>query len=457
MKFKSACAAVAVVGLLGPTRLSADEIIDWNNVFLSTVRSTSLNPNRTTRAAAMLHTAMYDAINSIAQTHQPYHVNLMADPGASREAAAAQAAHRVLSSLFPNNQAAFDGALAASLGAVLPGPAKTAGISLGNSVGDAIIALRANDHAGDVVSYTPGSNPGDWIPTPPAFAPPLLPNWQFVTPWAMTSGSQFRDPNGPPALDSAEYTANFLEVKAIGSATSATRTADQSAIARFWASSAGTSTPPGHWMRIAQTVADAQGNTLEENSRLFALLAVGMADASISSWDNKFVYNDWRPITAIRAAETDGNPATEADASWNSFLTTPNHPSYTSNHSSVSGAAGVILADFFGTDNITFTSSSEGFVVPDRTFTSFSQASAEAADSRLYGGIHWRYDNEDGLVGGRAVGYFVYATRLRAIPEPTGLVLLALVAPAMMLRRRRHTACARISFSRTADQRIGAI
>jgi hypothetical protein len=253
----------------------------------------------------------------------------------------------------------------------------------------------------------------------------------------MTSGSQFRDPNGPPALDSAEYTANFLEVKEIGSATSATRNADQSAIARFWASSAGTSTPPGHWMRIAQTVADAQDNTLEENARLFALLTMGMADASVASWDNKYTYNDWRPITAIRAAATDGNPATEADASWNSFLTTPNHPSYTSNHSSVSGAAGAILAEFFGTDNITFTTSSEGVILPDRTFTSFSQASTEAADSRLYGGIHWRYDNEDGLVGGRAVGHYVYDTQLQSIPEPSSIALLAVAAIGLLAVARR--------------------
>lgn len=437
MNVRSTYVAVALVCLLGSGRLGADEIIVWNNVLLDTVRATPLNPNRTTRAAAILHTAMYDAVNSIAQTHQPYHVNMMADPSTSREAAAAQAAHRVLSSLFPANQATYDSALAASLAAVPDGPAKTAGISLGNSVGNSIMALRTNDHADDVVPYTPGSNPGDWIPTPPAFAPALLPNWQFVTPWAMTSGSQFRDPNGPPALDSPEYTANFLEVKEIGSATSVTRTADQSAIARFWASSSGTSTPPGHWMRIAQTVAGAQGNMLEENARLFALLGMGLADATIVSWDNKYVYNHWRPVTAIRAAETDGNPATGPDPTWTPFLTTPHHPSYSSGHSSLSGAAGAILADFFGTDDITFTSSSEGFMVPDRTFTSFSQASAEAADSRLYGGIHWRYDNEDGLMSGRAVGHFVYDTQLQLVPEPatSALLVFGLFGCLVSLRR----------------------
>jgi hypothetical protein len=225
-------------------------------------------------------------------------------------------------------------------------------------------------------------------------------------------------------LTSAEYTAAFDQVKEIGSATSTVRTQDQSNIAQFWAGQAGTSTPPGHWNRIAQTVATAHGNTLEENARLFALLTMAQADAAISCWDNKYHYDHWRPVTAIRAAETDGNPATTADPNWSTFITTPNHPSYSSGHSTVSGASGMMLADFFGTDNITFTSSAEGFTVPDRTFTSFSQASNEAADSRLYAGIHWSYDNADGLAAGRALGHYVYANELQPIPEPATWVLL---------------------------------
>jgi hypothetical protein len=185
-------------------------------------------------------------------------------------------------------------------------------------------------------------------------------------------------------LDSAEYTAAFNEVKAIGSSTSTTRTAEQSDIAQFWAGLTGTSTPVGHWNKIAQTVAQSQGNTLEENARLFALIGITGADAVITSWDNKYHYNDWRPVTGIREAATDGNPDTAADPNWSSFITTPNFPSYTSGHATFSGATGALLADFFGTDNITFTSSTEGFVIPDRTFTSFSQASQEASNSRLY-------------------------------------------------------------------------
>jgi hypothetical protein len=436
MRIRLASAAVVVVCLLG-ARLSADVVIDWNNVMYDAVRVNSTSPLPATRISAAMNTAMYDAINSIARTHQPYHVDVTAAPGASREAAAAQAAHRVLSGLFPVSQATYDAALTTSLSSVPDGPGKTAGVALGNTVGAAILALRANDGASAVVPYTPGSQPGEWRPTPPANAPAAVPQWGNQTPWAMTGATQFRNPDGPPALNSNEYTSAFDLVKDLGSLTSSTRTQDQANIAQFWAGPAGTSTPPGHWNRIAQTVAQSQGNTLEENARLFALLGIAQADALISSWDNKYHFNHWRPVTAIREAASDGNPATEADANWSSFLTTPNHPSYSAAHGTVSGASGAVLADFFGTDNISFTSSTEGFVVPDRTYTSFSQASTEASNSRLYGGIHWSFDNEAGLAGGRAVGHFIYDTQLHAIPEPASGVLLLLGLTGALASSRR--------------------
>jgi hypothetical protein len=419
--------------------LSADEIIDWNNVMLGTIRTNSISPLQGTRISAAMNTAMYDSVNSIARTHRPYHVDMTAAAGTSREAAAAQAAHRVLSGLAPVGQATYDAALANSLSSVPDGPGKTAGIALGNTVGAAILALRANDGASAVVPYTPGTQPGEWRPTPPANAPAAAPQWANVTPWAMSSPSQFRDPDGPPALDSAEYTAAFNQVKEIGSATSTTRSQDESDIAQFWAGEAGTYTPLGHWNRIAQTVAQSQGNTLEENARLFALVGITQADALISGFDSKYHYNHWRPVTAIREAATDGNPDTEADPNWSSFIITPNHPSYAANHGTLSGASGAVLAGFFRTDNITFTASTEGFSVPDRTFTSFFVASREAADSRLYGGIHWSFDNKDGFAAGRALGDYVFATQLRPIPEPGTSVLLvfALIGCIAESSRRR--------------------
>jgi len=289
-------------------------------------------------------------------------------------------------------------------------------VTLGQQVATSILAIRATDGSNLTVPYTPGTAPGDWRPTPPALAPALLPQWPYVTPWAMTSGSQFR-PHGVPDLTSAEYTAAFNEVKDLGSATSVTRTVDQTQIALFWANGAGTSTPPGHLNVAASLVAQAEGNTLAENARLFALLNVALADAAIASWDAKYAENFWRPITAIRDAATDGNPDTAADPTWTSLIATPPFPAYTSGHSSFSGAAAAVLAAYFGRDDISFTLPSENVSVAARSYTSFSQAAQESADSRLYGGIHWRFDNQDGLTSGASLGNFVAGNFLEPDPQ----------------------------------------
>jgi uncharacterized protein (TIGR03382 family) len=422
---------------------AADVVIDWNNVLLDAIRTGNVNPPMASRAMAMTHAAIFDAVNTIDRTHFPYHVQLGVSAGASREAAAAQAAHDVLVNLFPARQAIFDTALAGSLGTIPDGTPKVGGRAIGEQVAAQYITLRANDGSGTVTPYTPGTLPGQWQPTPPANAPALLPNWPTVTPWCMTSGSQFRHSVGPPALTSAQYAADLNEVKSLGAVNSTMRTADQTNIARFWADGANTSTPPGHWNRIAQTVGTNAGNSVSQNARMFALLNLAEADAAIVSWDNKYQANFWRPITAIRQADQDGNAATEADPTWTPLITTPPFPTYTSGHSTFSGAAAEILKLYFGTDNISFTTSAEGAAgVPDRSFTSFSQASAEAADSRLFGGIHYRFDNEHGLQNGIALGQFVYANELQPIPEPSSIALaaMALAVFAWAVRRRRHAA-----------------
>ncbi len=404
----------------------ADVVIDWNKQLLGAIRTGTVNPPMASRAMAITHLAIYDAVNSIEDTHKPYAVNLNVPATTSREAAAAQAARDALVGLFPAQAATFDAALSTSLAGIPDGQAKTDGINLGSQVAASILALRANDHSKDVVAYVPSGQVGDWEPTPPANAAALLPNWPTVTPFAMTSGSQFRNLTGPPALTSAEYATALNEVKEIGSSTSATRTAEQTSVARFWADGGGTSTPPGHWNRIAQDVAVAQGNDIAENARLFAMLNVATADSAISCWDAKYAYDMWRPVTAIRKADQDGNPATTADANWTSLIPTPPFPTYTSGHSTFSGASATILAEFFGTDNISFTTSSEGFIEPNRSFTSFSQAADEAAMSRLYGGIHFSFDNQDGLDAGVALGNYVAANYFTAVPEPSSALLVVL-------------------------------
>jgi hypothetical protein len=407
------------LGLAAPGIARADAVTDWNGILLNAVRTTSTNPPAASRAMACVHIAIYDAVNAIDGSHEPYLVTSSAPEGTSMEAAVAAAAHGALVVLFPTQQETLDAALEASLSAIADGAAKDNGIALGELCANDVLAARANDHSTDVVGYTPGTEPGDWQPTPPALAAALLPQWPTVTPFAMTSGSQFRS-GGPPALDSAEYAAAFSEVKAIGRVDSATRTEEQTAIARFWANGGGTSTPPGHWNQITQVVAEAQGNTLVENARLFALLNMALADAAIVSWDNKYAYNHWRPVTAIPAADSDGNDATEPDAEWLPLLTTPPFPDYTSGHSTFSGAAAKVLEGFYGTDDIEFTVNSDGTPDVFRTFTSFSQAAQESADSRMYAGIHWRYANQDGLAGGQNLGAHVSANFLKEVDGGDG-------------------------------------
>jgi hypothetical protein len=397
----------------------ADVVTDWNEVLLDAVRADSTAPPRAARAMAMVHVAVYDAVNGIAQTHEPYHVDDAAPDGASAQAAAAAAAHAVLVTVFPAQAETFNAALDASLADIADGQAKDDGIAWGESVAAAVIALRANDGSTDVVTYTPGTDPGEWQPTPPAMAAAALPQWPDVTPFAMSSGSQFRM-GGPPALDSAEYTAAFNEVKEMGSATSTTRTAEQSEIAQFWVNGPGTSTPPGHWNTIAQIISADEGNTLEENARLFALLNIALADAAIVSWDNKYHYNDWRPVTAIRAADTDGNDQTEADPEWSSFIPTPPFPDYTSGHSTFSGAAGKVLELFYGTDELPFDCPSDALPGIIRSFETCSAAADESGKSRVYGGIHWEFSNQDGLRSGRDLGEYVVATYLKEQPRHSG-------------------------------------
>ena len=427
--------AAAASGWAVAPAAAASLVTEWNALALDAIRAESTAPPRAARGLAMVHAAVFDAVNSVDGTHNAYHT-FLPTPGASREAAAIEAAHRVLSHLFPSQAASFDAARTSGLAGVADGPAKTAGINLGATVADNMIALRIADGSAGSGSYTPGTNPGDWQPTPPGFAPALLPHWPAVTPFVMTSGAQFRPP--PPALNSPEYTAAFNEVRDLGSATSAVRTADQTDIARFWADGPGTATPPGHWNRIAATVSTQQGNTLSQDARLFALLNLALADAGIAAWDAKYGTDIdlWRPVTGIRMADLDGNIDTAAVPDWEPLLTTPPFPAYTSGHSTFSGAAAAMLAAFYGTDLIAFTSSAEGFAVGDRSFSSFSQAADEAGMSRIYGGIHWQFDNTEGLSAGGALGAFVFANALTPVPEPAALGLLLIAAAAALFVRR---------------------
>lgn len=390
--------SVAALSVLGT--LWADPVVDWNNAALNCIRADRTNPPRASRALAIAHLSIFDTVNGVDRAFHPYYVQTLAPAGVSVEAAVASAAQTALLALFPAQATNINPVAEGQLAAIPAGAAKDAGVAWGTAVAQAILALRAQDGATNVVPYTPGTQPGDWRPTPPANAAALLPGWGQLIPFAMVSGDQFR-PQPPPQVTNSAYSFELNVVKMYGSATSTVRTEDQTQVARFWADGAGTATPPGHWNVIAQQIAASRGNTLEQNARLFALLNIGLADAAISCWDAKYAYNYWRPITAIREAETDGNPETAADPAWTSLIATPPFPEYTSGHSTFSRTAATILALFYGTDSLPFTTGSDDLPGVTRSFHSPSAAADESGISRIYGGIHF----PSGNVQGQAVGY----------------------------------------------------
>ena len=384
-----------------------DPVIRWNQTVLQAIRADATNPTFGTRAMAMTQAAIYDAVNAI-EGHTGYYVTLPAPAGISLEAAISGAAHQVLSYLFPAQQALFDATLTASLAQVPTGSAATSGVAFGRQVGDAIIALRVHDGWDKYVDYSPVNDPGHWQLTGPAYAPALDPQWATLQPWAMSSSDQFAPP-GPPALNSATWAAALNEVESLGAANSTTRTADQTQIARFWSDGAGTASPPGHWNAIAEQAAVSQGNSIAENARLFAMLDIALADAAIVAWNAKYTNDLWRPITAIPNADTDGTDLTVADPNWQSFLITPNFPEYVSGHSTFSAAAATVLDAAFGS-NYAFSTTSEGLIGVTRSFASFDAAAAEAGLSRIYGGIHYSFSNEDGQAAGRNLANYVLQT-----------------------------------------------
>lgn len=403
----------------GEAAANADVVTRWNAAALDAIRAAATPPPTASRALAILHVAIYDAVNGIVRSHEPYFVRHGAPASASPEAAAAAAGRYTLVALFPASESIFEQIFAETLRSIPDVPQRRRGVDWGELVARQILAWRTGDNSDAIVPVPPAEQPGDWVPTPPAFAPYLLPQWAFVVPFGMPTSSFFRPP-GPPSLESPTWAADVNEVEALGAAVGSLRTPEQDLIALFWADGAGTETPPGHWNSIAQQVVADRHATLEDNARLFALLNIALADAAICAWDAKYTYHSWRPITAIRNADTDGNPATVPDSTWNSFIGTPGFPEYVSGHSTFSGAAATVLAAFFGTDRMRFVARSDTEPGEVRHFTSFSAAAREAAMSRLYGGIHFRSANEDGLRAGIEIGAWVVQYRLRPVDHRRG-------------------------------------
>jgi membrane-associated phospholipid phosphatase len=377
--------------------LSVDMVLRWNDAMIAAVRTAGQVPPVAARSAAIVQAAVYEAVNSIDGSYNHYLVDIPAPPWASKEAAAAEAAHDALVGLFPSQAPVLDLELLASLQGIEAGDAKNWGISVGHAAAQILLAVRAHDGSDLVVPYTPGTDPGDWQPTPPAYGPPLVPQWPGVTPFALQSGSQFRPPP-PPALGTPEYLAARDQVMALGAIDSTTRTADQTEAALFWQGVVTPNSTPFWWNEITQHLAVAQGNTLVDNARLFALLNLASADSLIACFDGKYAYNFWRPVTSIRY---------EVDPNWTPLLATPSHPSYPSAHSTISTASAVVLASVFGTDNIPFRFSWDGLPGVTRSFDSFSAAAHEAGLARIWAGFHYSFDISAGETLGQSVGDYV--------------------------------------------------
>jgi membrane-associated phospholipid phosphatase len=385
------------------TNISGASVIAWNQELLKILLTPGAQPAtiHPTRSYAILHAAIDDAVVSITHDGSPLLVSVTAPREARPDAAAIEAGRATLTGLYPSFKAELAQLAAAQLAVIPDGTDKQHGIQVGDATAAKILNLRAND--GSAVTppaFTPGSQPGNYRPTPPNFPKPAFTNWGQVTPFVLKSGSQFR-PEPPPALTSAAYAQALNEVKSLGQDTSLTRTAEQTVIGKFWA-------PPiwNTWNVIAENAAVAHHTNLERTARLFAVLNLSFADSAIAMYDGKYHYQLWRPITAIRLADTEGNPATIADPNWSPLAVTAADPSYPGAHSTISAAGATILAAYFGNrDRVQVASSALPGTV--RSFDSYSDVATEAGLSRIFAGQHFRFDHVEGLELGRDVAQFV--------------------------------------------------
>jgi hypothetical protein len=386
----------SLVALGFPSTADADTVTDWNahaSNALMTVAGQA--PPVSTIHMAMVHGAVYDAVNAIDRRyrHYIYFTNRVL-PRASKDAAAATAAYRVLVNIVPAQQQALEQLYLANL-AALPSSGKSAGVLFGEEAAAAMIARRTNDGRFGPPGFSTGTAPGQWRPTPPAFANDPAGWVRNVSPFLIQSASQFRS-EGPFPLTSAAYAAEFNEVKSIGALNSATRTGPQTNAARYWAEN-----PPRTWGRIVRMISAQQLLSLESNARLYAMLYTTAADAFISVWADKELWGFWRPITAIQQADLDGNPATTADPSWAPLIANPPYPEHPSGHLGLSGAIIITLQQFFGADAIGWTDTNAGGQTT--SYTSLSGALAEIVSVRVWSGIHFLRADEHSVIMARQI------------------------------------------------------
>lgn len=404
-RLAAVAAMAALVGVLvvPATRGAADPpaenvVVEWNETAWAALTASTPALLVHVLHQAMVHGAVYDAVNAIDGGYEPYLGSPSAMPWYSKEAAAATAAYEVLLNVAPTQAAMLDAAYATSLSAIPDGAAKDGGIAVGEAAAQAMIDARTGDGRFGAPGWPVGNEPGEWRPTLPAFVNDPTAWVANVRPFLIDSPSQFRS-DGPDPLSSRAYAEEFNEVKTLGSVNSSTRTQNQTDAALFW----GQGNPPAMWSIIFRSLATSEGLSTAENARLFAMLYLSAADGAVACWDSKGHWLFWRPITAIRDAEFDGNPATTDDDGWLPLLPTPPYPDNPSAHACISGSFVSALRDFFGTDKMSFGTTNPVNGI-ERDFTRFSQAIKEIIDARIWGGLHFRVADVQGAVIAKKVG-----------------------------------------------------
>jgi hypothetical protein len=386
---------------------SVDEVVRWNRIATDAAAAAQTDPLTESRIFSILHVAIHDAVNAIDQRYAPYRLKTSSMPNASIDAAITEAAHATLAALLPAAKLTLDVAYEDARRAIADGEAKTRGLEIGRKAAAAILAAREKDGSNQTVARQPGKKPGEYRPTPPDFTPAWFVHWASVTPFTMKSPSQFR-PVPPPAVTSAQALVDLEEVKAIGAEKSATRTNEQSEIARYWYENS-----TQGWNRIAREVSAVRQLNVHENARLFALVNMAMADGFIGGFEAKYYYNYWRPATVVREA---------GDKEWLNYLPTPPVPDYPSTHTVLGAAAATVMARFFGTDFVNFSMTS-GAPYPGitRKFWSFSEAARENGSSRVLAGIHFTTAVNAGYLQGSQIGVWVYEQALRPVNAPQAM------------------------------------
>lgn len=459
---KTLLLAALAGGCLTSVASAADMVSQWNDLYLDAIRETQNGPTVIARSGAIIHGAIYDAVNSIAGTHHQFAITVNSATPASERAAVAAAGRATMTALYGNvagMQSRIDALYTQQLNTIANNSMRSAGLAIGEAVAEGILQQRSNDGINNNTPYTPTNAPGHWQGNYNPGGAAVGPNWGNVTPFAMTSGSQFR-PAGAPALNSAQYTADYSEMLAFGGANAPSRTEHQTKAAWFWGNDRnGTYKPPGHLNVMSRAIAETQFAGLSEDqkvremARLMAATNIGLADATIAAWDAKYntPLDSARPIEAIRAGDADGNDATIGDPNWIplSYVGngggpyTPMFPGYISGHSTMAGAHMAIMQAFFGTDNIAFSLTSDDPDAVDANgsplvfhFQSISEAAQENALSRIWLGVHFRVDCIDGLATGENVGDWLMANYFSVIPTPGAAGVLAMAGLVASRRRR---------------------